>query len=60
MKISSEIQKFKLRSVDETLFKIVKRDFNMDKITDDIFDLAKVRYDKLKRRIYDIEKNMNN
>jgi hypothetical protein len=47
-----------INTVTETLLKIVMKDYGMTDIPDEIIDLAKTGYDKLKRRVYNSEKVM--
>jgi len=44
-----------LETIPETLVKIVTRDFGMVNIQDNLLDVASKGYDKLKRRIYDVD-----
>lgn len=39
--------------ITETQLKVVMRDYGMDKMSDDLIDIAKKGYDSIKRRIYD-------
>jgi hypothetical protein len=48
-----------IKTVHETLLKIVMKDFDMEAIPDEVIDLASVGYDKLKRRVYDSNKVMH-
>jgi len=46
-------------SISETLLKVIMKDYGMSEITDDIIDVARIGFDKLKRRIYGAQKVMH-